>query len=41
VLELSECFDEIVKDLLNEFLWSFGVDNDYLRKELIDEIYNK
>ena len=38
VCELSERFDEIVKDLYNEFLWSFGVDNDYLRKELIDEI---
>ena len=38
VRELSERFDEIVKDLYNEFLWSFGVDNDYQRKELIDEI---
>ena len=38
VRELSERFDEIVKDLFNEFLWSFGVDNDYLRKQLIDEI---
>ena len=41
VRELSERFDEIVKDLFNEFLWSFGVDNDYQRKELIDEMYNK
>jgi hypothetical protein len=41
VRELSERFDEIVKDLFNEFLWSFGVDNDYQRKKLIDEMYNK
>ncbi|MCK4732954.1 MAG: ATP-binding protein, partial [Methanophagales archaeon] len=36
--ELSERFDEIVKDLFNEILWSFGVDKAYQRKELIDEI---
>ena len=41
VRELSERFDEIVKDLFNEFLWSFGVDHDSLRKELIDEMHNK
>jgi transcription antitermination factor NusG len=38
VNELSERFDEIVKDLFNEFLWSFGVNNDYHRSELIDRI---
>jgi hypothetical protein len=38
VNELSERFDEIVKDLFNEFLWSFGVNNDYHRNELIDKI---
>jgi len=37
VYELSECFDEIVKGLYNEFLWSFGVDDDYIRKSLIDD----
>ena len=37
VRELSERFDEIVKDLFNEFLWSFGVDDDQQRG-LIDEI---
>ncbi len=41
VRELSERFDEIVKDLFNEFLWSFGVDHDSLRKELIDKMHNK
>ena len=41
VCELSERFDEIVKDLFNEFLWSFGVDHDSLRKELIDKMHNK
>ena len=41
VRELSERFDEIVKDLFNEYLWSFGVDHDSLRKELIDEMHNK
>ncbi|NQE53896.1 hypothetical protein C5S29_09910 [ANME-1 cluster archaeon GoMg3.2] len=41
VRELSERFDEIVKDLFNEFLWSFGVDHDSRRKELIDKMHNK
>ena len=41
VCDLSEHFDEIVKGLYNEFLWSFGVDNDYQRKELVDEMYKK
>ena len=41
VYELSERFDEIVMDLYNEFLWSFGVDNDYQRKELINDMYKK
>jgi hypothetical protein len=39
--ELSERFDEILKDFFNELLWSFGVNNDYLRKELIDKMYKK
>jgi len=41
VYELSERFDEIAEGLYNEFLWSFGVDNDRHRKELIDNIYKK
>ncbi len=41
VYELSERFDEIVKDVFNELLWSFGVDNDHQRKGLIDKIYKK
>jgi hypothetical protein len=42
VYELSERFDEIAAEgLYNEFLWSFGVDNDRHRKELIDNIYKK
>ncbi|MEA2003588.1 MAG: ATP-binding protein [archaeon] len=41
VCELSERFDEILEDLYNEFLWSFGVDDDYHRKELIDNISKK
>ena len=36
VYELSERFDEILKDLYNELLWSFGVAEDYSRKNLID-----
>jgi len=36
VCELSERFDEILKGLYNEFLWSFGVDDGYFRKSLID-----
>lgn len=36
VYELSERFDEILKDLYNEFLWSYGVAEDYSRKSLID-----
>lgn len=38
VRELSERFDKIAKGLYNEFLWSFGVGNDYNRKDLIDHI---
>jgi len=41
VSELSGRFDEVVEGLYNEFLWSFGVDNDRHRKELIDNIYKK
>ncbi len=41
VSELSGRFDEIAEGLYNEFLWSFGVDNDWHRKELIDNIYKK
>ena len=41
VSELSGRFDDIAKGLYNEFLWSFGVDNDRHRKELIDNIYKK
>jgi hypothetical protein len=41
VSELSGRFDEIAEGLYNEFLWSFGVDNDRHRKELIDNIYKK
>ena len=41
VYELSERFDEIAEGLYNEFLWSFGVDNDRHRKEIIDNIYKK
>lgn len=38
VCELSERFDEILKGLYNEFLWSFGVAEDYSRKSLIDSL---
>jgi hypothetical protein len=41
VYELSERFDEIVKDVFNDFLWSFGVNNNHQRKELIDRMYKK
>lgn len=41
VSELSESFDEIVKNVFNELLWSFGVDKDYQRKELVDKMYKK
>ncbi len=41
VYELSERFDEILKGLYNEFLWSFGVAEDHSRKNIIDDILKK
>ena len=41
VCELSERFNEILKDLYNEFLWSFGVDDGHYRKNLIDDVLKK
>lgn len=38
-LSEPERFDEIVKDLYNEFLWSFGVGDDYARNRLIEDNY--
>jgi transcription antitermination factor NusG len=40
-LSEPERFDEIVKDLYNEFLWSFGVESNHIREKLIDDNYKK